>query len=60
MMKAHHNVVAALNLADHNLHEESNPVDQAALAHWTYGHRPDLDPNLLAPGKPNLKEEGCN
>ena len=47
MMKAHPSVVAALHPADD---QNSNPVDQAAMAHWSYGHRSDIDPALLQTG----------
>jgi hypothetical protein len=48
MMKAHQTAVAALHLSEEH---DSTPVDPSTLAHWTYGHRPDLDPLLLQPGK---------
>ena len=46
-MKTHPNIVAALHLSED---QDSNPVEQANMAHWTYNHRAEIDPAILQHG----------
>ena len=46
-MKTHQNIVAALQLTED---QDSNPVEQANMVHWTYNHRAEIDSAILQQG----------